>query len=156
MPSLAHIHPVLVHFPIVFFLTLAAIDVIATARGSAVTGRTALGSLTTGLAVAAGVFAVAAFVFGGIALGIAEDGGFHSDVAEIHEGLGTVTAFALLGWALVRVFLWWRDLSLPSYARSAVAALEFAGAALIIATAYYGGELVYGLGVNVARVAQGG
>src|SRR5262245_50926775 len=110
MLTIAHIHPVLVHFPIVFFLTLAVVDMIAGLRGSTVTGRTALGNLSTGLAAAAGIFAMAAYFFGDAALEIAEDGGFHSDVAEIHEGLGTFTAFAFLAWALIRAFLWWRDI----------------------------------------------
>jgi uncharacterized membrane protein len=156
MLSLAHIHPVLVHFPIVFFLTLAVIDIAASLRGRSVTGRTALGNLSTGLAAAAGLFAVAAFFFGDAALEIAEDGGFHSDIAEIHEGLGTFTAFAFLAWALIRGFLWWRDIRIENGFKSAIAMLEVAGAILVVATAYYGGELVYDLGVNVAHAATAG
>jgi uncharacterized membrane protein len=35
----------------------------------------------------------------------------------------------------------------------AVSLVEVAGAALVIATAYYGGQLVYDLGVNVVHAA---
>jgi uncharacterized membrane protein len=154
MPPIQHIHPILVHFPIVFFLSLAALDVIATARGNMVTGRGALGNLSSGLAVLSGGFAVAAFLFGGMALDVAESGGFHSDIAETHEGLGTFTAVAFAVWALVRVFLWWRDIRVSRALSGAVSLLEVAGAILVVATAYYGGQLVYDLGVNVAHAAN--
>jgi uncharacterized membrane protein len=153
MPPIQHIHPILIHFPIVFFLTLAALDVVATLRGSVVTGRGPLGSVSSGLAVLSGVFAVVAFVFGGIALDVAESGGFHSDIAETHESLGTFTAIAFGVWALVRVFLWWRDARLSRAISGVVSLVEVAGAILVVATAYYGGQLVYDLGVNVAHAA---
>lgn len=153
MLPLQHIHPILVHFPIVFFITLAAVDLVAALRGRIVTGRGALGNLSAGLAVAAGAFAVAAYFFGDAALEIAEDGGFHSDIAEIHEGLGETTAAAFAIWALIRVFLWWRDLRFSGAGALAVSLVEVAGAVLVVATAYYGGQLVYDLGVNVAHVA---
>jgi uncharacterized membrane protein len=38
----------------------------------------------------------------------------------------------------------------------AVPVVEVAGAMLVTATAYYGGLLVYDLGVNVAKTAIGG
>jgi uncharacterized membrane protein len=34
-----------------------------------------------------------------------------------------------------------------------VSLIEVAGAALVVVTAYYGGQLVYDLGVNVAHAA---
>ena len=83
-----HIHPLLVHFPIVLIVLLVAFDWIASLRGIPVTGRTPAGNASTAFAVLAGIAALAAFYFGGVALDIAEAGGFHSDVAEIHEGLG--------------------------------------------------------------------
>jgi len=153
MVSLAHVHPILVHFPIVFFLSLAFVDLIASVRGSTVTGRTSLGAVSTAFAAAAGLFAIVAFFFGDAALSIAEDGGFHSDIAEIHEGLGTASAISLAIWALIRAFLWWRDIRIDGGLRSLIPALEIAGVVLLTFTAYYGGELVYGLGVNVAHAA---
>ncbi|HET6156982.1 MAG TPA: DUF2231 domain-containing protein, partial [Dongiaceae bacterium] len=102
MTSIAHIHPMLVHFPIVFFLTLAVLDTIATLRGIPVTGRGAIGNVSTGLAMLAGLFAIVTYVFGDIALEAAEAGGFHNDIAEIHEGLGEATAAAFAIWAVVR------------------------------------------------------
>jgi uncharacterized membrane protein len=153
MLAVQHIHPILVHFPIVFFITLAAIDLVATATGRITTGRGALGNLSLGLALAAGAFAVGAYFMGDAALEIAESGGFHSDIAELHEALGETTAAAFAIWALVRLGLWWRDLRLTGAGALTVSLIEVAGAALVVTTAYYGGQLVYDLGVNVAHAA---
>jgi uncharacterized membrane protein len=148
-----HIHPLIVHFPIVLIVLLAAFDCIASARGISVTGRTPAGNASTAFAVLAGLAALTAFYFGGVALTIAESGGFHSDVAEIHESLGELTAIILACWAIVRAFLWFRDVRIASPMAFSVPALELVGLGLVTATAYYGGQLVYGLGVNVAMAA---
>ena len=153
MPPIQHIHPNLVHFPIVFILTLAVLDVIATARGNIVTGRGALGNVSSGLAILAGGFAIVTYVFGGIALDIAESGGFHSDIAEMHEGLSEFSAFAFAIWAVIRLILWWRDVRMNRALSGIVSLVEIVGAGLVIATAYYGGQLVYDLGVIVAHAA---
>ena len=154
MLPIQHIHPIVVHFPIVFFLTLAFVDIVALAMGYSVTGRSATGNLATGLAVAAGTFAILAAMFGDAALEFAEANGFSSEIAEIHEGLGETTAAVLAVWALIRLFVWWRDKRLAGGIGWGFAALEVAGCALVVATAYYGGQLVYTLGVNVAHAAQ--
>ena len=102
MISLQHVHPVLVHFPIVFFLTLAAFDMVAAFRGKAVTGRSSAANASTGLALLAGLSAIVTYFFGDLALTIAEDGGFSSEIAEIltREGVinqpGLFEAYALL------------------------------------------------------------
>jgi uncharacterized membrane protein len=147
------IHPVIVHFPIVFMIVLAAFDVIASFRGAAITGKTPSGNASAGLALLAGLSAIVAFHFGGVALDFAEAGGFHNDIAEIHEGLGEFTATAFAIWAVVRGFLWVRDIRLTGLLFVAVPVIEIAGAGLVIATAYFGGQLVYDLGVNVAHIA---
>jgi len=153
MLAIQHIHPILIHFPIVFFITLAVIDIAAALRGRVTTGRGALGNLSAGLALAAGAFAVAAYFFGDMALEIAESGGFHSDIAELHETLGETTAVAFAVWGLIRAALWWHNTRLVGAGALAVSLVEGAGAVLVITTAYYGGQLVYDLGVNVAHFA---
>lgn len=153
MLSVQHIHPMLVHFPIVLVLLLALLDTVATMRGVPVTGRTAAGNASTGLAVLLGIFSVAAYFFGDIALEFAEDGGFSSEVAEIHEHLGMAAAAAFAIWAIIRAVVWWRNGRLPG---ALVSVLELAGAGLVMAIAFYGGQLVYDLGVNVAAPAAAG
>lgn len=153
MLAAQHIHPVIVHFPIVFMIMLAVYDLVARLRGAEITGRTMAGNASAGLALLAGLSAITAFYFGGIALDIAEAGGFHNEIAEIHESLGEFTAVAFAVWAAFRVFLWLRDIRLAGALGFAVPVIEIAGAVLVTATAYFGGQLVYELGVNVARVA---
>ena len=146
------IHPIIVHFPIVFVLTLAILDLIAALRGQTVTGRTCLGNVSTALAVLAGLFALMAIVFGDIALEFAESTGWSSESAEIHESLGTTVAIVLIIWAALRAFAWFRNFGMPGWARALVPVVELCTAAAVVATAYFGGQLVYDLGVNVAHI----
>ncbi|MBZ9676178.1 DUF2231 domain-containing protein [Mesorhizobium sp. ES1-1] len=155
MIPIQHIHPMLVHFPIVLIYALAVIDVVALARGQAVTRRSGAGTISTFVALAAGAFAIATWFFGGLALDHAEAAGFSSEIAEIHESLGGITAVAFLIWGVVRLALWVRNRELGP-ASIAVPMIEIAGAVLVTTTAYYGGLLVYDLGVNVSRAAVGG
>ncbi len=153
MIALQHIHPMLVHFPIVLVFILAAFDLAATVRGYSVTGRNSVGNVSTGLAIMAAASAIAAYVFGDVALSIAEGKGFSSEVAEIHEGLGMSVAAVLSVWAVIRGALWLYDARIRGIA-AAVFPLAAAGASgLVATTAYYGGQLVFDLGVNVARAA---
>ena len=152
---LQHIHPMLVHFPIVLFYLAVAFDIGATLTGRSVTDRSIAGRISLALAVLAALSAIATYIFGSMALNVAEAGGFHSDVAEMHEKLGGLTTIAFVIWAVLRTITWWRDARLPGAFRIAVPLVGVLGAVLITATAYYGGALVYGLGVNVAHAAGG-
>ena len=154
MIPVQHIHPMLVHFPIVIIFGLAAFDLLATVWGHSVTGRTTAGNISTSLAVFAALFAVATFFFGGMALDVAEAGGFHSEVAEIHESLGEIVAIATSVYAAIRAVLWLRDFRIQNIASFLFPVTAIAGSALVATTAYYGGQLVYELGVNVAKVAM--
>jgi uncharacterized membrane protein len=154
MIPVQHIHPMLVHFPIMLIFFLAAFDLVATLRDHSVTGRTTAGNISTGIAVMAAAFAVATFFFGGLALDVAEAQGFHSDVAEIHESLGELVAIATSIYAVLRAGLWWRDVRINGNLSVAFPITAIAASLLVTVTAYYGGQLVYDLGVNVAKVAM--
>lgn len=152
MIAIQHIHPIIVHFPIVFALTLAVVDSVAILRSHNVTGRTYLGNTSTLFAIVAGLSALMAIIFGDIALETAEATGFRSDIAEIHEGLGSTVAIILIGWAIVRAFLWFRNTELPKWSAKLIPVIELGIAGAILATAFYGGQLVYDLGVNVTNL----
>jgi len=154
MIPIEHIHPMLVHFPIVFFLTLAALDSVAVFRGASITGRSAVGNIAAGLAVLSALGAISAFALGDAALEIAQAGGFMSEVGEIHETLGTVTVVLFSAWAALRVYLWMKDITISGAKVWMMLLVEAGGAAIVLTTAFYGGTLVYELGVNVARAAQ--
>ncbi|MDZ4093478.1 MAG: DUF2231 domain-containing protein [Paracoccaceae bacterium] len=153
MLQVQHIHPMLVHFPIVLILLLAVFDLVATLRGVSVTGRTTVGTISTLLVVTIAVFAALTFHFGDVALSFAEDRGFSSEIAEIHEGLGEWVAMASIVYALLRMGLWWRDLRVENGLRMVFPLAAIAASGLVLMTAYYGGQLVYDLGVNVASLA---
>jgi uncharacterized membrane protein len=156
MIPIEHIHPMLVHFPIVLIILLAAFDLIAALRGVQLAGRTCAANVATTITVLAAMFAVAAFFFGGMALDHAEAGGFHSDVAETHEYLGSIVAMALSAWGVVRLFLWWRNQSLSTGVTLLLPLVSIGIAALVLTTAYFGGQLVYQQGVNVTKMVVGG
>ncbi len=150
MIPIEHIHPMLVHFPIVLFTTALSIDAfVVFARGGDLSARRCL-SLTGLAALVAGlVFAVLAAVFGDIALDIAIDRGFERDPLEEHEGLAgtTIVLFGLL--TVVQSLAVWRAIPLSGNKGKAFVAILGIGFLLLASTAYHGGELVYGLGVNV-------
>lgn len=155
MIPIQHIHPMLVHFPIVLIFLVAGAETVAVALGGDVTGRTPMGNFATGLIVVAALAAIAAFFFGDIALTYAENGGFESDVAEIHEALGRMVAISVSIWAVVRAAMWWRDTRMARPWAFLIPVVSIAGAGLVTWTAYYGGQLVFDLGVNVAKAAGG-
>ncbi|MDE2384232.1 MAG: hypothetical protein KGO53_06405 [Alphaproteobacteria bacterium] len=154
MIPVQHIHPMLVHFPIVLVILLAGVDTFATLLGKSVTGRSTLGNVSLVLVLLSAAFALATFFFGGLALDVAEQTGFHSDIAETHEMLGTIVAVSTAAYALLRAFLWWRDARVTGAGAFLFPVLGFAASALVGVTAFYGGQLVYELGVNVTKIAM--
>lgn len=151
MLPIEQIHPLVVHFPIVFVLSLAAFDVVVVWRGMSISDRAAVANVSAGLAVCAGAAAAVAFLFGDLAFDIALAKGTPLAVLETHEELGTITAAILAGWALVRAVIWWRRIDLSRRLSWLVVAIEVAAAGLIITTAYFGGQLVYEFGVGVTQ-----
>jgi len=154
MISIEQFHPIAVHFPIVFFLSLAALDSFAIVRNIPIDARGAIANLSAGLAVLSGLGAGAAYFFGDAALDVAEASGVPEIRTETHELLGTTTAVALGLWAVVRAYIWWQQIALSKQQTAAIVFVELALSTLIIITAYYGGQLVYDFGVNVAASAR--
>ncbi len=149
MISIEQLHPIAVHFPIVFFLSLAALDSFAIVRNIPIDARGAIANLSAGLAVLAGLGAGAAYILGDAALEVAESRGVPEIRTDTHELLGTTTAIALGLWAVARAYIWWQQIPLSKQRTTAIVAVELALSALIIVTAYYGGQLVFDFGVNV-------
>lgn len=149
MINIAHVHPMLVHFPIVLFFLAITIQVVVLMRKGDLAAReclptTALVALALGL-----VFALAAAVFGDIALDQAVDLGFPKDPLEEHEDWATVTMFLFGALTLVQLIAWWRGIAVIEKRGWIVAGAGAIGLVLLLSTAYHGGELVYHIGVNV-------
>jgi len=149
MLSLEQVHPFLIHFPIVFFLSLFILDLYAATKNISLDGRGAIANLSAGLAFLAGTGATIAAIFGALALEIAQEGGVAEAITETHETLGGITASAFAAWGLIRAFFWYRQISLNGTRTWLIIFVEFILSTLIIVTAYYGGQLVYEFGVNV-------
>jgi uncharacterized membrane protein len=148
---LEHIHPMIVHFPIVLALVALAFDLWWIARRGRAAETPPLIQLRTGtvLFVLGAISAVVAYVFGDMALDIAMNRGVPEATLEDHEGWGTTTTVVFVVVALLRLFVWWRGLdSKPAGVALAVVPTAVV-AVMVLVTAYFGGHLVYDLGVNV-------
>ncbi len=154
MIPLEQFHPIVIHFPIVFFLSLAVLDTYSMVRNIPIGGRGGVANLSAGLAVLAGLAAWVAYSFGDAALTIAVDRGAPAARLATHQFLGTTTAAVLVLWGLARAILWWRRVPITKGRAWVVVLGEIAIALLIITTAYYGGQLVYEFGINVAVPAK--
>jgi uncharacterized membrane protein len=101
-----------------------------------------LGTLSAGTAA----------IFGDIASDRAISLGFPGGPIEIHETLALITIAVFSFHCLLRLLALWRRYHLRSSIGWISLLPGLAGVVLLIFTAYYGGELVYHFGVNVATV----
>ena len=74
------------------------------------------------------------------------------DGKETHADIGSVTTALIALWAVFRLYVWMRNRTAGSRAQFAGLAVESVLVAMVLLTAYCGGELVYGRGVAVALV----
>jgi len=132
MTFIAHIHPVLVHFPIALVLVAALFEAVATIAGLDRWHAFAVANVRAGAA-----FAVVAAVTGWrLAGAMAIDG---MPALEWHRWVGTAAAVAALGAAAATVRL------RGSVAiRTAYLVALFCAAALVAVTGHLGGVLVWG------------
>ena len=152
MIDIAHIHPMLVHFPIVLFILTVALEFLIMIRGGDLAGRDCLPRVALSALLLGTISAIAAASFGDMALDKAVALGFPKAPLETHETLGLTTMWIFIVLSLVQLWAWWRRLSLANGRGWALAVFGLAGVGVLLIAAYHGGELVYGLGVNVAPV----
>jgi uncharacterized membrane protein len=152
MIDINHVHPMVVHFPIVLFLTAVAVEAIVLVRGGDLAARQCLPGLALAALVLGAVAAMVAASFGDIALDAAADKGFPKNPLEEHADLGMTTVVFFGALALVQITAWWRRIPLAGGRGWIVFAVGVVGIAILLDTAYHGGELVYHYGVNVDAV----
>jgi len=152
MIDITHIHPMLVHFPIVFLLLAATALTLLQFRGDNLAGRDCLARVGSVALLAGTAFALLAAFFGDIALDAAVVKGFPEAALELHEEFAvvTITVFAVL--SLVMLYVIWKKVVMTGTKGMLFLAAIVAGLGLLIVTAYLGGHLVYDLGVNVHGV----
>ena len=155
MIEITHIHPMLVHFPIVLFLGATVMFCWISVKRGDVAARECL-PLTAAWALVVGLLMgyLAAF-FGDIALDAAAAKGFAVPPMELHEEMATITlvVFSLL--AAVLLGAHWKKIPLNRNKAWGFTAVALAGVVLLLVTAYFGGDLVHRLGVNVRAVVPG-
>jgi uncharacterized membrane protein len=152
MISIALIHPMLVHFPIVLLITAVAMDIIVLLIKKDLSDRQCLPLIASSALLLGTLAAGVAAIFGDMALDKAVSLGFPIGPLETHETLALITIAVFSLHSLLRLLAIWRRYPLQGSVGWISALPGMVGAVLLIATAYYGGELVYHLGVNVAPV----
>ena len=146
---LEHIHPMLVHFPIVLALLALAFDglwLMAGRNKAAPIIRLQTGTIVFTLGA---LGAIAAFAFGDLAYDIAVTKGIAPATLESHEGWGSTTTMVFVAVAALRLVLWWRGLDQKPVGIFLAVGGTAVVAAMILVSAYFGGHLVYDLGVNI-------
>lgn len=150
MISIALIHPMLVHFPIALLITACALDSVLLLFKKDLTSRQCLPMIALSALLLGTLSAGIAAIFGDIALDKAISLGFPSGPLETHETLALITITVFSFHCLLRLLAVWRRHPLQG-SRGWISLLPgMVGVVLIVFTAYYGGELVYHFGVNVA------
>jgi uncharacterized membrane protein len=152
MISIALIHPMLVHFPIVLLITAVAMDVFLLLTNKDLANRSCLPLMALSALLLGTLSAGIAAFFGDIALDKAISLGFPSGPLETHETLAFITIAVFSLYCLLRLLALWRRYPLRGFSGWISALPGMVGIVLLISTAYHGGELVYHLGVNVAPV----
>ena len=150
MISIALVHPMLVHFPIVLLITACAMDIILLSIKKDLTSRQCLSMIALSALLLGTLSAGLAAIFGDIALDRAISLGFPRGPLETHETLALITIAVFCLHCLLRLLALWRRVPLRGYLGWLSAIPGMVGVVLLILTAYYGGELVYHFGVNVA------
>ena len=152
MFSIELIHPMLVHFPIVFLITAVVLDILVLLTRKDLSARQGLPLVALAALLLGTLSAGLAAIFGDMALDKAVAKGFALEPLETHETLALITIAVFGFYSLLRLWAMWRKHRLAGGRGWIAVSLGIAGAVLLIITAYYGGELVYHLGVNVAPV----
>jgi uncharacterized membrane protein len=150
MISIALIHPMLVHFPIVLLIIAFAMDIIVLLMKKDLTSRQCLPMIALSALLLGTLSAGIAAIFGDIALDQAISLGFPSGPLETHETLALTTIAVFSLHCLLRLLALWRRYPLRGSLGWIAVLPGMVGVGLLIFTAYYGGELVYHFGVNVA------
>lgn len=151
---LEQFHPMIVHFPIVLALLAVAFDFWSVYRGAASAQSPVQLHTSTVILTLGAIAAVLAYILGDIAYDIAVSKGVKEAVLETHEGWGTTTMAVYVVVALFRLFLWWRRLDQRPLGIGLAVSSSIVVACMVVITAYFGGHLVYDLGVNIQAMTH--
>jgi len=140
----------LVHFPIALLITACSLDIIVLLIKKDLINRQCLPLIALSALLLGTLSAGIAAIFGDVALDKAISLGFPRRPLETHETLALITIAVFSFNCLLRLLALWRRVPLQGYIGWISVLPGIVGVVLLIFTAYYGGELVYHFGVNVA------
>ncbi len=149
MFNIAHVHPMLVHFPLALLPTAIAIQFLALVKGQRLCERKCIPTTGLALFVLSAVTAAIAAVFGDIALDAAITSGIPTASLETHEELGQLSAIILSAMAIFEIWFY-RQQNSNLRASWIMWLTGLVVLIIVLTTAWFGGQLVYELGVNVA------
>lgn len=152
MIDLTHIHPMLVHFPVVLFISTVLLQFIVIIRKGDLAARECLSLISLATILAGVAMAILAAVFGDLALDAAIDKGFDKAPLEEHQGFAGLTIAIFTVIALAQAYAVWRKRTLTGVKAGVLLLASLVGVGVLITTAYHGGQLVYEIGVNVTPV----
>lgn len=152
MLDIAHIHPMLVHFPIVLYLLAVGLQLLVLLRHGDLSANVCLADCALGALLLGAIAAAVAAFFGDIALDHAVKLGFPPAQLQTHASLGITTMSFMLLLSTVHVTARWFNWGLAKGRGWVVWLIALAGVILLLVTAYHGGDLVYRIGVNVKTV----
>jgi uncharacterized membrane protein len=150
MLQITEIHPMLVHFPIVLWLSSETINAAILLRGGDLSARQPWPTVAFYSLLAGTGFAVLAAFFGDIALDHAVAAGFAAGPLEFHETVAIVTIVIFGLHTALRFLAILRGFPLAGMRGWLAEVPGLIGVVGLFFTAYLGGNLVYHMGVNVA------
>ncbi len=152
MIDIAHVHPMLVHFPIVLYLLAIGLQFLVLLRNGDLAANACLANSAFVALLLAGASAVVAAFFGDKALDHAISLGFPSAPLETHATFGISTMAFMLIMSAVHIAARWSHWTFSGMRGYLMLIVGAVGVVLLMITAYHGGNLVYQIGVNVHSV----
>jgi uncharacterized membrane protein len=152
MIDITHVHPMLVHFPIVLFIVAMVLYFYNQVTHKDITTSKYLVMTAFAALLLATAAAIVAAFFGDIALDAALEKGFAKGPLEEHETIAgiTIAIFSIL--SLTQIIALWKKISLAGTRGWIFLVVMVAGFGVLTSAAWHGGELVYKYGVNVDAV----
>jgi uncharacterized membrane protein len=139
-----NIHPMLIHFPIVLWLVAVLADLV-----SLFLAKSWLKNMTITLYMLGALGAFAAYLSGSEAIDMVSVPMQAELTASNHSDWGHYTFYFFTAYAIVRLFLFWKQWDKKKWLAIMLFILGAVGIGMVAQTADLGGKLVYKYGVGI-------
>lgn len=141
-----NIHPMIIHFPIVLWLVAVTADLVFLFLS-----KSWLRNMTITLYILGALSAFAAYLSGGQAMDIVTVPMQGEVTAGNHSDWGHYTFYFFSAYAVIRLFLFWKQWDKKKWLAIVLFILGAAGMGMVAKTADMGGKLVYKYGVGTQK-----